>query len=231
MNEASKTRKLLRPEEMELLCGKGIDIGCGNDPVNPECQRFDVDDGDANSITNHISELESYDYVFSAHCLEHMYKPSETIQDWWKLVKPGGVLVVIVPDEDLYEQGYWPSLFNPDHKATFTLGKQKSWSPVSHNLFELAQALPQGELLSARLQDNHFDRKRLCHTTWSAKNVEKFSAFRFNYYVLNKWYKDWADRLFFFLQIPVDQTLGRASAQNLIIVKKTQSSLETVSGG
>ena len=73
MYEASKTRKLLLPEETALLIGKGIDIGCGEDPVTPDCQRFDVEDGDANKITNHIIELESYDYVFSAHCLEHMY--------------------------------------------------------------------------------------------------------------------------------------------------------------
>ena len=225
MNEASKTRKLLNPKETAMLQGKGIDIGCGNDPVTPDCQRFDMEDGDANKITNHIKELESYDFVFSAHCLEHMFHPTETIADWWKLVKPGGVMVVIVPDEDLYEQGYWPSLFNPDHKGTFTLGKQSSWSPVSHNLIDLAQGLPQAELLTARLQDNHFDRNKLVHATWSSLWVEKFSAWRFDYYVLNKWYKSIAEKIYFLLRIPIDQTLGRASAQNLIIVKKLQSSL------
>ena len=225
MNEASKTRKLLFPEETALLKGKGIDIGCGNDPVTPDCQRFDVEDGDANRITNHITDLESYDFVFSAHCLEHMFHPAETITDWWKLVKPGGVMVVIVPDEDLYEQGYWPSLFNPDHKATFTLGKQNSWSPVSHNLIDFAKGLPNGELLTARLQDNHYDRNKLVHATWSHQWVEKFSAFRFEYFVLNKWYKGLAEILCFLLRIPIDQTLGRASAQNIIIVKKVHTTL------
>jgi len=223
MYEASKTRKLLLPEETALLIGKGIDIGCGEDPVTPDCQRFDVEDGDANKITNHITELESYDYVFSAHCLEHMYKPCDTIQDWWKLVKPGGVLVVIVPDEDLYEQGFWPSLFNPDHKATFTLGKQQSWSPVSHNLIEMANQLPSGKLLSARLQDNHYSRKFLTFQTWSHQQAEKFSAFRFEYYVRNKWYKSIAETIFYILRVPIDQTLGRASAQNMIIVRKDVS--------
>lgn len=220
MNEASKTRKLLLPEEIALLRGKGIDIGCGNDPVTPDCQRFDVDDGDANQITNHIKELESYDYVFSAHCLEHMYQPRDTIQDWWKLVKPGGVMIVIVPDEDLYEQGYWPSLFNPDHKATFTLGKQRSWSPVSHNLIELVQQLPNGELLAARLQDEHYERKSLAFRVWSRNKAEKFSAFRFEYFVLNKCYKSLAEFLFALFRVPIDQTLGPASAQNMIIVRK-----------
>jgi SAM-dependent methyltransferase len=222
MYEASKTRKLLKENEKSLLNGKGIDIGCGEDPVTTDCERFDMADGDANKITDHIKEINSYDYVFSAHCLEHMYIPKETIQDWWKLVKPGGVMIVIVPDEDLYEQGYWPSLFNPDHKATFTIGKQTSWSPTSHNLLELANLLPEGELVNARLQDHLYDRKFISHKNWSAKAALKFSAFRFNYYTQNKWYKSFCEKILHLLRVPIDQTLGPASAQNLLIVRKTK---------
>jgi hypothetical protein len=42
-----------------------------------------------------------------------------------------------VPDEDLYEQGVFPSTFNADHKWTFTILKPNSWSPKSVNLTEL----------------------------------------------------------------------------------------------
>src|SRR6185312_3014562 len=52
-------------------------------------------------------------------------------------IKRGGHLVISVPDEDLYEQGVWPSTFNTDHKITFTLSKKTSWSPVSVNVFSL----------------------------------------------------------------------------------------------
>jgi len=38
-----------------------------------------------------------------------------------------------VPDEDLYEQGVFPSTF----KWTFTIGKAQSWCPKSINLIEL----------------------------------------------------------------------------------------------
>ena len=65
-----------------------------------------------------------------------MSDPRKTILDWWKLVKPGGYLFVVVPDEDLYEQGVFPSRFNNDHKATFTIAKAKSWSPNSINVLE-----------------------------------------------------------------------------------------------
>jgi hypothetical protein len=68
---------------------------------------------------------------------------------------------VIVPDEDLYEQGVWPSRFNPDHKWTFTIAKHTSWSPVSVNLLDLARALPGGDVLDIRLQDDGYDRQLL----------------------------------------------------------------------
>ena len=45
------------------------------------------------------------------------------------------------PDEDLYEQGVWPSTHNRDHKASFTLMKSSSWCPVSINVLELVQRL------------------------------------------------------------------------------------------
>jgi len=117
--EASKTKQILSEDEKKIFQGKGIDIGCGLDPILPSARPFDIKDGDANVITQYINE--EYDYVFSSHCLEHMRNPSEAIQEWWKLVKEEGHLIFTVPDEDLYEQGYFPSLFNDDHKSTFTI--------------------------------------------------------------------------------------------------------------
>jgi hypothetical protein len=55
-----------------------------------------------------------------------MVNPQEAIQSWFSLVKPGGHLITIVPDEDLYEQGHFPSIFNSDHKSTFTISKSNS---------------------------------------------------------------------------------------------------------
>src|SRR5262249_20270772 len=152
-------------DELALLEGKGIDIGCGIWPVRPDVQPFDQAHGDANHITRYV-KASVYDYVFSSHCLEHMRDPDHALQEWWKLVKPGGHLMVVVPDEDLYEQGYWPSLFNKDHKFTFTASKQKSWSPVSRNLLDMAAALPGAELRSLKLQDQGYRRAFLSEGTW-----------------------------------------------------------------
>ena len=142
--------------ETSILTGHGLDIGCGPDPVSPTAKRFDIEDGDANDILHYIDD--QYDYVYSSHCLEHMNDPKKALQNWWTLVKPGGYLFLIVPDEDLYEQGIFPSRFNGDHKVTFTIAKEKSWSPVSINVLDLVLSLPQSKLVKIVLQDYKYDR-------------------------------------------------------------------------
>lgn len=63
--------------------------------------------------------------------------------------------MVTVPDEDLYEQGVFPSTFNLDHKWTLTIFKRSSWSHRSVNVLDLLKSLPDGariekiELLNA----------------------------------------------------------------------------------
>jgi SAM-dependent methyltransferase len=161
VNETSKTRRLWGEFERSILSGSGIDIGCGPDPVSPTARAFDVADGDANRITQYVHE--QFDYVYSSHCLEHMHDPRAALLEWWQLVRPGGHLVFIVPDEDLYEQGVFPSRFNPDHKATFTIAKDRSWSPVSIDVGELARSLPGGEVVSVARQDQGYDRRAMRH--------------------------------------------------------------------
>ena len=56
---------------------------------------------------------------------------------------PGGHLLCIAPDEDLYEQGVFPSTFNWDHKHTFTIYKKSSFTPKSINVTEMLAHVPQ----------------------------------------------------------------------------------------
>jgi len=161
MDETSKTLKIWGDWENSLLAGSGIDIGCGPDPVTPDVRPFDLEHGDANRITEFVTER--FDFVFSSHCLEHMHDPFTALKEWWQLVKPGGHLIFMVPDEDLYEQGVFPSRFNSDHKATFTISKQSSWSPASVNVMDLANSLEFGKVLRVELNDNGYDRRLMKH--------------------------------------------------------------------
>lgn len=100
---------------------------------------------------------ESYDFVHSSHCLEHTVDPTVALGNWIRICKRGGHLVVTVPDEDLYEQGVFPSTFNPDHKWTFTIGKAQSWCPKSINVIELiGQFTHEVEILKIELLDSGF---------------------------------------------------------------------------
>jgi SAM-dependent methyltransferase len=124
--------------------GHGIDVGGGYDslalfvelfPLIRNVVIYDSPQGDAQKLAN--VDNESFDFLFSSHCLEHVHDATEALSNWIRVVRRGGHLVISVPDEDLYEQGVWPSTFNSDHKLTFTICKKSSWSPVSVNLFDL----------------------------------------------------------------------------------------------
>jgi SAM-dependent methyltransferase len=159
MNEASKTNKY-RPADFsrKYLQGKVIDIGASTDPVCAWAEIFDLEQGDANEILRFRS-AESYDTVHSSHCLEHMHDPVAALKQWWALVRKGGFLVLVVPEEDMYEQGIWPSRFNPDHKATFRLRRSTTWSPVSYDIGEMVDALPDAGVISATCQAHGYDKR------------------------------------------------------------------------
>jgi SAM-dependent methyltransferase len=147
MNETSKSIfSKIRDSRFatRYLIGNGIDIGSGPDsisqymeffPLSSSCRDWDLKDGDAQYMSGVPDS--TFDFVYSSHCLEHMENPLVALNNWLRILKPGGHLLILVPDEDLYEQGVFPSTFNPDHKHTFTIYKEKSWSPASINLLHL----------------------------------------------------------------------------------------------
>lgn len=221
MNETTKSKQYWGPVEKEATRGQGIDIGCGPDPVTANARRFDVEHGDANVISQFVKE--QFDFVYSSHCLEHMYNPRTTILDWWKLVKPGGYLFVAVPDEDLYEQGAFPSRFNPDHKATFTISKGQSWSDHSCNMLELAQSLPDGEIMSLQLQDRGYDRRLMSVGRKMPTLLSKIMARTYHLLLLIRPASSLLDmRRWLAPYYPVDQTMEpyNAQAQIALIVRK-----------
>jgi SAM-dependent methyltransferase len=223
MREASKTLGLLTERERAALSGKGLDIGAGSDPIRPDVQRFDVEHGDANRVTDWIPDVEMFDYVFSSHCLEHVDDPVGALADWWRLVRPGGILVVVVPDEDLYEQGYWPSLFNSDHKSTFAISKNGSWSPVSRNLMDLGLSLDGAVDVAVRLQDRGYRHEYLAPRLWPYSLAKTAARIRRRIVLSAPPLHGVIDTLYVALGLPVDQTLGNAVAQSILVAFKAPS--------
>lgn len=128
--------------------GDGLDLGGKPDPLVLYAELFcrldsvrtwDWEDGDAQFLESVPDD--SVDFVHSSHCLEHLIDPYEGLKNWLRVLRPGGHIVVTIPDEDMYEQGVFPSDFNRDHKWTFTVFKEVSWSDRSINVVDLLQSL------------------------------------------------------------------------------------------
>lgn len=143
-SKAAKRRYSCGAFHNRFFAGDGIDIGSGSDPLGRyaggfarmrSCRSWDVEDGDA-SLLEEVED-NSFDFLHSSHCLEDLEDVRLALENWIRVVKPGGHLVISVPDEDMYEQGVWPSRFNRGHKWTFTVCKKESWSPRSINILEL----------------------------------------------------------------------------------------------
>lgn len=141
--------------------GNGVDIGGKPDPLVlyreifpliESVRTWDLEDGDAQHLAG-VADA-TFDFVHSSHCLEHLVDPREGLHNWFRVLRPGGHLIVTVPDEDLYEQGVFPSTFNRDHKWTFTIHKSKSWCNRSINLLELLLTLDtSAQILRVQLLD------------------------------------------------------------------------------
>jgi SAM-dependent methyltransferase len=126
--------------------GEGIDIGGKPDPLGQylsifprliRVQTWDLEQGDAQFMRGVPDD--HFDFVHSSHCLEHMHDARAALGSWARIVKPGGYLIVTVPDEDLYEHGHWPSRYNPDHLWSFTICKRSSTMPRSINVVDLVR--------------------------------------------------------------------------------------------
>lgn len=149
-NETSKSqdRRERNGDFERFFKGRGIDIGCGSDPVLPNAETFDKPQGDA-TFVNGLAQ-ESYDWVYSSHCLEHIQDHGMALMNWWKLIKPGGHLILVVPHWALYEKRRpaGQSVFNSDHKQIYTM----------ENLLNLIYCMLENyQLLRLQINDNDFN--------------------------------------------------------------------------
>jgi SAM-dependent methyltransferase len=169
-NETSKQvmrRMVDRRYSQKWIVGNGIDIGCGQDPLSNLSDYFplmknlkpwDLVDGDAMLMSSAFDS--SYDFIHSSHCLEHLVDPAIALYNWIRICKVNGYLIITVPDEDLYEQGIWPSTFNSDHKWSFTINKNTSWSTNSVNIIDLLNLFAlEIEIIKIEKLDSGFDYK------------------------------------------------------------------------
>lgn len=54
---------------------------------------------DAVNITQVSDEV--YDFCFSSHSLEHIANPLKAVQEWLRIIKPDGHIIIIVPEKSM----------------------------------------------------------------------------------------------------------------------------------
>jgi SAM-dependent methyltransferase len=96
----------------------GIDIGCGIDPLNNSFMLWDQMYGCGDATYMDGVPDNTFNTVYASHVLEHVINPIEAVTNWWRILQPGGNLIINVPHRDLYERKKeLPSRYNPDHKT------------------------------------------------------------------------------------------------------------------
>ena len=100
---------------------KGIDVGCGPRKILGSAIGIDILKG--NSQADAISsgdqlpfKDEALDYVAASHNLEHYADVQKTLREWKRVLRKGGVLGVVVPDDRIIDT----LSLNPQHQQAFT---------------------------------------------------------------------------------------------------------------
>ncbi len=124
------------PERLALypICiGKGIDVGCGNRKTHPDAIGIDLippgAKGTAGCVRGRCSVADvvasgdlpmfaddTLDYVVLRHNLEHYQDFIKAIQEWKRVLKPGGLIGMVVPDDERCDT----IRLDPTHKHVFT---------------------------------------------------------------------------------------------------------------
>lgn len=119
----AKSRRQVEGFFCKYCTGRGLDIGFGyDDLVTPKCRGWEYEDGNAQYLKG-IPDNE-FDFIYSSHTLEHLIDPAVALQNWWRVIKPGGYLILYIPHRDLFEKRTrLPSIWNNDHKHFFLLDR------------------------------------------------------------------------------------------------------------
>lgn len=150
---ASNEYRILTGFYNQYCQGKGLDIGYRGsvkdaDPVLPNAVGIDLDYPGYNGLHLPFDD-ETQDYVWASHILEHVVNWQKTLQEWYRVLKVGGYMIICVPHKALYEKkSRPPSKWNGDHKRFYTPGSL---------LLEVEAALPMNKYRIRSLRDNDRD--------------------------------------------------------------------------
>lgn len=134
----------------------GIDLGCQHDPINETFRRWDIifGDGDATDMVG-VGD-EKFHTVYASHLLEHLERPKDAIKNWYRILRSGGHLIIVVPHRDLYEKkSLLPSNWNFEHKS-FWLPEYGEFPDTLGLKETILEAVPEANIVSLKVLDEGF---------------------------------------------------------------------------
>ena len=168
-SETSKCRERLG----KYMGGYGVDLGFGGDPISEHAVRVDQPrpyastglhpvqlGGDATDLFWFADSV--LDFVYSSHLLEDFENTEKVLQEWWRVLKPGGLLVIFCPDEQVYRKHCAASgqTYNIMHKhADFSLEFVKK-ALSKFTTFEVVHECPLIDIYSWELVCKKIDGKQ-----------------------------------------------------------------------
>ena len=121
---------------LDVGCGRGITLGAladsGFETHGFEVSAHAIQGIDGRVQTNVASSLQEaqypdqhFDGIIIWHVLEHVLSPSEVLREAWRILKPGGVIIVAVPNFSSLQARWagpaWFHLDPPRHLTHFPL--------------------------------------------------------------------------------------------------------------
>lgn len=110
------------------LVGHGCDIGCNQWKVKEDAVGIDTVGADIIADAQTLDGVgdETFDYVYSSHCLEHIDDWQRALANWLRVLKPGGLLVLFLPDVK-QEPGWSKDVLIGHHKVDLSLEMILGW--------------------------------------------------------------------------------------------------------
>lgn len=131
-------------KEMEYILGYlygfGLDIGCGERTPFPHIICIDKNGDGKRVIKGKGDKLpfsaNHFDFVYSGHSLEHFENTVGTLQEWIRVVKPLGYIVIVSPDRRYIPNRHNPA-GDPQHRQEWTYEELREITKLLDNVVQV----------------------------------------------------------------------------------------------
>jgi predicted SAM-dependent methyltransferase len=140
-----------------------LEIGGGPSPAHPHWEQLDINEwAERGNPTTHQVDMritglsgDCFEEIYACNVLEHVSETQQTLNEWARILAPGGKLEVVVPDVEgiLHD---WRTGKNTWAECSERLcGSQTYYQDVHRTAFTLGECRPYFEAAGLRVLEEH----------------------------------------------------------------------------